>query len=156
MKEILIGKMEKICRHCKAKKWAEEPSGFCCHGGKVALPELEDPPELIKSLILGTHSFSKNFLEKTRKYNTLFQMTSFGTKEVREGNFMPTFKIQGQIYHYIGSSLSIQEKEPEFLQIYFISEADQISRRLNIILNLERELIELIQMSWKNMYVIIY
>ena len=30
-------------------------------------------------------------------------MTSFGAKEIREGNFMPTFKGQGQLYHLIGN-----------------------------------------------------
>lgn len=32
-------------------------------------------------------------------------MTSFGAKEIREGNFMPTFKIEGQVYHLICSLL---------------------------------------------------
>ena len=29
-------------------------------------------------------------------------MTSFGATKVLQENFMPTFKIQGQIYHHIG------------------------------------------------------
>ncbi|XP_014204683.1 uncharacterized protein LOC106636701 [Copidosoma floridanum] len=56
-------------------------------------------------------------------------MTSFGGKEIREGNFMPTFKIQGQVYHSIGSLLPEQNKSPQCLQIYFMSEAEQISIR---------------------------
>lgn len=30
-------------------------------------------------------------------------MASFGAREVKEGNFMPTFKVEGQVYHSIGS-----------------------------------------------------
>ena len=30
-------------------------------------------------------------------------MTSFGANVIRESGYMPTFKVQGQIYHSIGS-----------------------------------------------------
>ena len=30
-------------------------------------------------------------------------MTSFGVNIMRESGYMPTFKVQGQIYHSIGS-----------------------------------------------------
>jgi len=59
-------------------------------------------------------------------------MTSFGAKEIREGNFMPTFKIEGQIYHLIGSLLPTTGQSSKFLQIYFIYDADQLSLRSNI------------------------
>ena len=45
-------------------------------------------------------------------------MTSFGAKQITEGPFMPTFKVQGQVYHLIGSLLA--DSEPRFLQIYFV------------------------------------
>ena len=53
-------------------------------------------------------------------------MPSFEAKIIRKGNFMPTFKIEGQIYHLIGSPLPIIGQSPKFLQIYFISDADQL------------------------------
>nr|XP_036224337.1 uncharacterized protein LOC118681904 isoform X2 [Bactrocera oleae]XP_036226591.1 uncharacterized protein LOC118682310 isoform X3 [Bactrocera oleae] len=53
------------------------------------------------------------------------KMTSFGAKEIREGNFMPTFKVQGQVYHLIGDLLPSVGAQLEFLQIYFVSHADQ-------------------------------
>lgn len=56
-------------------------------------------------------------------------MTSFGAKEIREGNFMPTFKVQGQIYHFIGNLLPAEGAQPEFSQIYFFSHANQLSLR---------------------------
>ena len=36
---------------------------------------------------------------------------------------MPTFKVQGQVYHRIGSMLLLLGEEPQFLQIYFIGDA---------------------------------
>ncbi|XP_044598675.1 uncharacterized protein LOC123274930, partial [Cotesia glomerata] len=49
-------------------------------------------------------------------------MTSFGSKEVKEGSFMPTFKVQGQVYHRIGSLMAENNQQPSFLQIYFVGD----------------------------------
>nr|XP_026491794.1 uncharacterized protein LOC113397591 [Vanessa tameamea] len=72
-------------------------------------------------------------------------MTSFGAKEIREGNFMPTFKVQGQVYNLIGNLLPAEGAQPEFLQIYFLSHADQVSLRSNLNPILQIELIEVLQ-----------
>lgn len=72
-------------------------------------------------------------------------MTSFGAKIVMEGNFMPTFKIQGQVYHRIGSLFPASGNTHQFLQIYFISDADQISLRSNIVPNLIIEVISILK-----------
>lgn len=58
----------------------------------------------------------------TQKCNRCFQMTSFGAKEVKEGNFMPSFKVYGQLYHRIGSLVAEPKKQPSFLQIYFVGD----------------------------------
>ncbi|CAI6356963.1 unnamed protein product [Macrosiphum euphorbiae] len=47
-------------------------------------------------------------------------MTSFRGKQVLHDKFMPTFKIQGQIYHTAGSLFPVHSSEPKFLQIYFV------------------------------------
>ena len=49
-----------------------------------------------------------------------YQMTSFGATNVVRDNYMPTFKVQGQIYHRAGSLLPLPDMEPKYLQIYFI------------------------------------
>ena len=36
---------------------------------------------------------------------------------------MPTFKVQGQIYHRVGSLLPTSGADPQFLQIYFMGDA---------------------------------
>jgi len=137
--------MIKICDHCFAKKWYDETLGLCCVARKIVLEQLEEPPDFIKNLILIIDSRSIHFLDNSRQYNTLFQMTSFGVKEIKEGNFRLTFKIQGQVYHLIGSLLPDPEDTLKFLQIYFMSESDQILARSNINPTLKRELIEKLQ-----------
>lgn len=134
-----------LCPKCHAKKWKDETHGLCCADGKVVLHQFEDLPDLIKSLIDNSHPLSKHFFDNSRRYNTLFQMTSFGANEISEGNFMPSFKIQGQVHHLIGSLLPEIGNNAKFLQIYFMSESDRISIRTNMIPNLKRGLIELLQ-----------
>lgn len=118
-KVVSIGQSTE-CNWCHAKKWKDESPGLCCSNGKVQLPLIEKLPDLLHSLLMNNHPESRNFLVNIRKYNGCFQMTSFGAKEVKEGNFMPTFKIQGQVYHRIGSLLPSTGQEPSFLQIYFV------------------------------------
>ena len=72
-------------------------------------------------------------------------MTSFGAKEIREGNFMPTFKVQGQVYHLIGNLLPAESEQPEVLLIYFVSHADHVSLRSNLNSNLKIDLIDALQ-----------
>ncbi|XP_067131955.1 uncharacterized protein [Centruroides vittatus] len=52
-------------------------------------------------------------------------MTSFGGKQIKEGGFSPTFKVQGQVYHLIGSILPEPGQDAQFLQIYFVGEDDR-------------------------------
>lgn len=66
---------------------------------------------------------SKHFLQKIRLYNSAFQMTSFGSRSiVTERGFMPTFKVQGQVYHRIGAMLPLENEEHQYLQIYFVGD----------------------------------
>lgn len=69
-------------------------------------------------------------------------MTSFGAKIISERNFMPTFKVQGQVYHLIGSLLPEKDKTSKFLQIYFISDYNEPANvRLRNFKHLNKDLI---------------
>jgi hypothetical protein len=128
--ELDIGQMTNVCQYCDALKWSGEAPGMCCSNGKIKLPSLQPPPEPLESLMSGTTPTSKYFLESIRKYNSCFQMTSFGaTTEVCEPGFMPTFKVQGQVYHRVGSLLPPSNEEPKFLQIYFMGDERQEAKQ---------------------------
>lgn len=74
-------------------------------------------------------------------------MMSFGAANiVREGNFMPTFKVQGQIYHKVGSLLPLPDEEHKFLQIYFMANTnDQIDQRCRFNAGTRREIVTELQ-----------
>ena len=114
----MIGSMDKKCQHCHACKYKGESAGLYCASEKISLPPLKPPPEPLKTLF--AHLNQKLFLRKIRKFNSCFQMT-FGTKKTvhNEGgrNFESTFKIQGQVYHRIGSLLPIPDADPKCLHI---------------------------------------
>jgi hypothetical protein len=42
---IVIGAVDKICTHCKAFKFKNEPPAMCCFNGKIKLPILNEPAE---------------------------------------------------------------------------------------------------------------
>ena len=70
---------------------------MCCASGKVKLPQLAAPPEPLKTFLTGNKSESKSFLSQIRKFNSCFQMTSFGAKIKNPDQFMSTFKVKGPI-----------------------------------------------------------
>lgn len=131
---VVIGAMDKVCRYCHALKYKNETPGMCCSSGKTVLPPLQVPPEPLLSLVSDTHPDSAHFLSNIRKYNSCFQMTSFGATKIHRENFMPTFRVQGQIYHQIGSLLPAPNDEYKYLQIYFMGDSDddnQVQQRQN-------------------------
>jgi len=68
-------------------------------------------------------------------------MTCFGEYEIRHGNFMPTFKIQGELYyHAVGLLLPSTNEEPKFLQIYFMRN-EELDRRLPVCPHANREIL---------------
>ena len=55
---------------------------------------------------------------------------------------MPTFKVQGQIYHRAGSLLPLPEEEYKFLQIYFMgNNEEQINQRCRFNKDTERDIV---------------
>ncbi|XP_054290927.1 uncharacterized protein LOC129005912 [Macrosteles quadrilineatus] len=149
-RDIAIGLMTTLCPYCHALKFQKESLGMCCSNGKVNLPPLSEPPEPLQTYIAGVSRESKHFLQHIRKYNSCFQMTSFGASSiVRYGNFMPTFKVQGQVYHQIGSLLPLPQEDPQFLQIYFIDNVEEeLDRRCAFSLATNREIIAELRASF--------
>lgn len=141
--EIYIGLMIIMCVHCKALRYEKEAPGICCLSGKINLPPIQNPPEFLIRYTSGDTKESINFLKNIRKYNSCFQMTSFGaTKIVNNDNYLPTFKIQGQIYHTIGSLLPQNQSDSKFLQIYFMGdESSELIQRCDNNFNLNESIV---------------
>lgn len=122
--------MDQVCTHCSAYKFKGETKGVCCSDGKVVLEPSPALPPLLKELLSGEGPLSKHFLDNIRTYNGSFAMTSFGHKEAEVQGWNPSFRIQGQVFHRIGSLLPPEEGQPKFLQVYFLdSHAKELAAR---------------------------
>ena len=142
---VLIGTMTEVCPYCKALKFNGEPKGMCCAAGKIKHPQLGEPPEALKTLVAGYTIESKYFLSNIRKYNSCFQMTSFGA-EIVTAQFMSTIKVKGQIYHKAGSLLPFPDGQHKFLQMYFIGDSnDELNARCGISTGIKRSIVSQLQ-----------
>lgn len=108
---------------------------MCCSNGKVCLQILTTtPPEPLKFYLFVSSPHSVHFLNNTIKDNSCYQMNSFGAKRMKEYAYMPTFKIQGLVYHITRSLFPSPKEESIFLQIYFMRvEERELTRRCEII-----------------------
>jgi hypothetical protein len=96
----------------------------------------------------------RHFLQHIRKYNTAFQITSFWCKKREiEGNYMPTFKVQDQVYHLIGSLFPKASEQAQFLQVYFMEDsAEKARRRGTIASDTRMEIIRPLQTMLHNLH----
>ena len=122
--------MDQVCTHCSAYKFKGETKGVCCSDGKVVLEPSPAIPPLLKELLSGEGPLSKHFFDNIQTYNGSFAMMSFGHKEAEVQGWNPSFRIQGQVFHRIGSLLMPEEGQPKFLQVYFLdSHAKDLAAR---------------------------
>ena len=125
--ETSIGNMVQ-CQHCQAMKFKDESKGMCCSNGKVNPEPFSPFPQQLAVLFEGTTDQSVRFLQDIRKYNSAFQLTSLGCKEVRMNEWNPQFRIQGQVCYLIGPLEPADEMQARFLQICFMDGDKQIQR----------------------------
>ena len=130
------------CSNCSALKFEKETDLLCCSKGNVQLDEFPQVQTFLQHLYEGIDSNGKHFLANIRKYNCVFQMTSFGCHEVSMAGFNPSLRIQGQVYHLIGSIVPTEGESPKFAQIYFIdNEESEIATRSAIVDGLKPDII---------------
>ena len=138
----IVGLLSVQCQNCGALKFSKETDGFCCSKGNVKLDAFPQPQPFLQHLYEGTDSDSKHFLSNIRKYNCAFQMTSFGCNEVTMSGFNPSFRIQGQVYHLIGSMVPTAGESPKFAQIYFIDNREfEVAARCAIVDGLRPDIV---------------
>ena len=144
-----------ICQYCNAKKFYHEPKGFCCLDGQILLTISNVPQELYDLYTYKTNE-SLHFHKYIRSYNNNFAFTSFGVKTdkdlCKKYKGIYTFRVQGQIYHYINELVPMDNK-PSYLQLYFYDTEHEIQNRLNIYSDLNPSIInKLIQILKSNPY----
>ena len=85
----------------------------------------------------GTDSEGKHFLSNIWKYNCAFQMTSFGCYETTMSGFNPSFRIQGQVYHLIGTIVPTAGESPKFAEFKIRDRKYNGLFRLGCLMNFE-------------------
>ncbi|RKP15711.1 hypothetical protein ROZALSC1DRAFT_18472, partial [Rozella allomycis CSF55] len=127
-----IGLMNNICNYCAAKKFSKESQGLCCKKGAINLPQVNRLPDDLYNL----YENNPHFKDQVRKYNSAFAFTSLGvnvdTQLANNNHGIYTFRIQGQLYHQIGSLTPMNDDPAKFAQIYFYDSQAQNERRLQI------------------------
>ncbi|XP_016195314.1 uncharacterized protein LOC107636308 [Arachis ipaensis] len=94
----------------RESKVSQPVFSMCCLKGKVQLPLLKEPPELLVSLLNGNDLRSKHFFKNIWAYNNLFCFTSIGGRvdtSLSNGSGPSQFILCGQNYHRIGSLLPV-------------------------------------------------
>lgn len=86
-------------------------------------------------LFISNSEESLNFRKMVRSYNCNFSMTSFGVNMIKNlstnYNGIYTFRIQGQIYHFINEIIPRNDC-PSHLQLYFFDTNNEVQNRLNL------------------------
>ncbi len=130
-----IGDMVHSCSTCKALHFiGERKKGSsvtnplfsrCCQGGAISagdIPLQKDPPALLRTLLTGEESRSKNFRRNIVRYNNALCMASVHARWVTRGqgksSFNPTATLQGRVHHFLGALEPAPGKRPAFLSVY--------------------------------------
>ncbi|KAL3810377.1 hypothetical protein ACJIZ3_000027 [Penstemon smallii] len=136
-----------ICRHCRAMLFRGETKNFCCKGGKILLPEVPVPAELLR-LFTDESAEGRIFRQNIRAYNHIFSFTSMGVQldqRVSTGQGVYTFRAHGSIYHRIGTLLPPPGIRPRYIQMFIYDTENEIENRLRESGGLNRELVEKIK-----------
>ncbi len=125
------GEMDTICGFCSAKMWIKEQStnstnnnpqfSLCCENGKVLLPNLPATPQELEVLLTSKERSAIKFRDEIRMYNSVLAFISLGAKvddSVTGGPGPYSFRIQGELYHKIGSLCPVKGQRPQFAQLY--------------------------------------
>ncbi len=78
-------------------------------------------PQELEVLLTSKESSAVKFRDQIRMYNSVLAFTSLGAKvdeSVTRGPRLYSFRIQGELYHKIGSLCLVEGQRPQFAQVY--------------------------------------
>jgi hypothetical protein len=121
-----LGEMTTVCGKCNALHFLEEHVAsssrtnlqftLCCAQGKVMLPPLAPPLELLKRLLTGNETDAKDFRQRIYSYNSALTFTSvranLDTIVAQPGNY--SYRLCSELYHRMGSLLPQPGEAPKF------------------------------------------
>jgi hypothetical protein len=142
-----IGEPTYICQKCGAMMWYEERTlkqcrprvpnfSLCCLNGRVVIAPYPRLPQPLHDMYHNHDRTGKFFLENIRSFNSMFAFTSMGgniMNGMNSGRAPPTFVMNGENYHQIGSLLPLDGNQPKFAQLYIYDTNNEISNRMSAV-----------------------
>lgn len=120
------------CLHCGATKFSHEAANFCYSKGDIVLAN-NKLPSIIRYLLTSKSDEAKTFRICIRTYNNHLAFTSLGVKcdknLAKRNNGIYTFKVQGQMYHFINDLLPFNRGSKN-QQFYFHDTDHELSNRI--------------------------
>ncbi len=152
-----LGEMTTICGKCGALHFLEECAAssshanpqftMCCAQGKVTLPPLVPPLELLKRLLTGNEVDAKDFHQCIRSYNNALAFTFVGanldTSVAQPSNY--TYRLRGELYHRMGSLFPQLGEAPKFAQLYISDSHVELDGRMGNFGGLNKDTMQLLQ-----------
>lgn len=138
-----LGSFNHRCPRCHALHWTlerrekssqmEPEFGDCCLDGKIKIDFLHNLPNQLKALYEGSDRCAKEFRENARNYNKAFAFTSTGGEghRIRFGRSPPFYKIQGEVFHRIGSLMPEENRTPVYSQLFIYDHKQALRYRKN-------------------------
>ena len=132
----IFPRMNAICPFRHAQMWIDERVksssvlnprfAICCTQGKIHLPLPRAPPEQLRNLLTSHHESdtdAADFHRNIRAYNNLFTFASISANWDHDlatrTRGTSTFRINGTMYHCLGSLRVTTHAQAQFAQIYF-------------------------------------
>jgi hypothetical protein len=94
---------------------------FCCENEKNLLSSFPITPQELEVLLTNKERSAIKFQNQICMYNSVLAFTSLGAKvdeSVTRGIGPYSFRIQGGLYHKIGSMCLAERQHPQFTQLY--------------------------------------
>lgn len=144
----------RFCPHCNAILFQFETSSLCCCNGRLILPQVSPPPDLLclfKDSTVATSESGQEFITNIRLINSNFAFTSLGINQqthaalARQDQGVYTFRVTGTIHHKLGTLLPVGDSPPKFLQLYLYDTHNELENRRQWGPHLSRNLMQFIQ-----------
>jgi len=125
--EYNCGQLDNRCDFCGALYWLPEVNSngqytSCCGYGKIKIHPIGAPTDYVKDLLLGISPDAKKFYTNPRMVNSQSSFASVTlTSDLlpQSSRGVPYLRIQGQIYHNIGSIYPGPQTSAKFMQCFF-------------------------------------
>lgn len=151
IEKVRIDEMNTYCPLCFAKHFRNERMN-CCHKGKVdknICPDIK-VPEFFKQIMTSNDSTYKHYMNRIRYYNSALAFASIAVnRQIFENRGPFIFKIQGQLYHFVGPLHPDDNAAPAFAALFMMNMSEAHEYRAENA-NLRPELLYILENEMKD------